>query len=149
MRVATLILALLVSLPAAAVPLRAKNGSTMNLKVAGKHERGIGLRTDGKAWRLEIGALEGTAEVFDVTPNVIASKWVVPVVNGALVFDATRFIGGHAYRVDLRHGGSAFVYLYPPKLGSKNSRVVFADSDAAAPHGEVGDGIAITPKSAL
>jgi nitrogen fixation protein len=144
MRSLALLLILSVATPALSAPLPAKNGSTINVKVEGKRERGIGLKAQANGWRLELrGAASGTAEVVDVTQGALGSKWMVSVEDGALVFDAARFVAGHAYRVELK-SGSALVYLYPP-TSRKSHSVVFADSEAPA----ADDGIAITPKSAL
>jgi hypothetical protein len=145
MRSLTLMMMLALAAPALAAPLAAKNGSTVHVKVEGKRERGIGLKAQASGWRLELrGAASGTAEIVDVTQGALGSKWMVQVEDGALVLDASRFVAGHAYRVELPKSGSALVYLYPP-AARKSHNVVFADSEAPASD----DGIAITPKSAL
>ena len=92
------------------------------------------------------------AEVSDVTDGATPSKWRVAVTGGALTFTAPRFLPGHAYRVELRSGGTGFIYLYPPRAGSAHHRMVFTDEDAAtnpAPAGVTDDGIAIAPKGVL
>ncbi len=145
MRSITIALLLAVAAPALSAPLAARNGSSVNVSVAGKRERGIGLRAQASGWRLELrGAAAGTAEVVDVTQGALGSKWMVQVEDGALVFDAARFVAGHAYRVELKSSGSSLIYLYPP-AARKSQNVVFADSETPA----ADDGIAITPKSAL
>jgi len=145
MRLAAIAL-LLVAAPALAAPLAVKNGSSVNVSLAGKRERGIGLRPQASGWRLELSRpADDVAELIDVTRGVAPTKWVLPVEDGALHLDSTRFVPGHAYRVALRKGGSALVYLYPPAQ-KRTSQVTFADDQVGG--GDDG-GIAITPKSAL
>jgi hypothetical protein len=137
--------------PAFASPLRAKNGQSVRLMLSGQREVGIGLRPLRGAWKLDLLDAQGadSAEVVDVTAGAPASKWMMAVEAGALVFDGRRFMADHAYRVQLRRGnlplGSALVYLYPAKMGAK-SRVSFGDDET---HPDDDDGIAVTPKSAL
>jgi len=139
------ILSLLIAAPAVASPLHSKNGEAINVRVAGKRARGIGLRAQSSGWRLELGGgARASASLFDVTDGVSPTKWVVPVVDGALALDAERFVAGHAYRVELRGGDATIIYLYPPKQ-SRASHVDLSDDESPASD----DGIAITPKSAL
>jgi len=145
MRSFTLALLLLAG-PALAAPLSAKNGRSVNVSLRGKRERGIGLKAQSAGWRLELrNGAEETAEVIDVTQGVTPSKWLVPVEDGALVFDAPRFVAGHAYRVELKRAGSALIYLYPPPVGKRTSKIEFVADESPLDDG----GIAITPKSAL
>jgi hypothetical protein len=132
--------------------LRLQGGSTVRVVLSGKAERGVGLRAiDGMRWRLQLpDAGDGEEAVLvDVTEGATAAKWVLAVEGGALVLDGTRFVPGHAYRVELkRGGGSALVYLYPPRPTKGRDRVVF-DEDRPAPALSDDDGIAFTPKPAL
>lgn len=132
--------------------LRLQGGSTVRVVLSGKAERGLGLRAiDGGRWRLQLpDAAEGDEAVLvDVTEGAVATKWVLAVDGGALVLDGTRFVPGHAYRVELkRGGGSALVYLYPPRPTKGRDRVVF-DEDRPSPVTADDDGIAISPKPAL
>lgn len=112
----------------------------------GRHERAVGLRHVPNGWRLELADAEpvGSAQIHDVTSGAVSSKWVVGIERNQLVLDETRFVAGHAYRVELA-SGSLLVYLYPPPAGARRTRVSFDETPSDA--GE--DGIAITPKSAL
>src|SRR5947208_3311175 len=100
-----LLLVLVTSTAAFAAPLRARNGESMRVRVDGHSERAIGLRQSATraAWRLELGAPSGgVASVYDVTGGGVAqTKWLVPVLAGGLTFDSSRFVAGHAYRVEL------------------------------------------------
>jgi hypothetical protein len=149
---AVLFALMLLSLPALAAPLRAKNGQTVRLTIGSQHERGIGLKParPESGWRLVLQPTEAeAADVVDVTVGALANKWTVAVVGDALVFDAGRFVPNHAYRVELRRGaralGSALVYLYPPLDKGGKQRLVFDGDEEPADD----DGIAIMPKSAL
>ena len=81
----------------------------------------------------------------------------LPMNGGELVFDATRFAGGHVYQLQVRGAGakvaSGFVYLYPqvaaPKGGSKRPapQHLKFDEDAASSGG--GDAIQIISKRGL
>jgi hypothetical protein len=143
--IGSLLFSLFVAAPAVAAPVRSKNGEAINVRVAGKHARGIGLRAQTSGWRLELaGGARASASLFDVTDGVLPTRWVVQVVDGALELDAARFVAGHAYRLELRGADSAIIYLYPPK-GARASHVELSDDEQ-----DLGDeGIAITPKSAL
>jgi hypothetical protein len=154
------VLVALVSIAAAgsaeARTLRLQGGSTVRVVLSGKSERGVGLRAlDGGRWRLQLpDAVEGDEAVLvDVTEGAVGTKWVLAVDGGVLVLDGTRFVPGHAYRVELkRGGGSALVYLYPPRPTKGRDRVVFDEdrpAPAVAPALDDNDGIAITPKPAL
>jgi hypothetical protein len=154
------VLVALVSIAAAgsaeARTLRLQGGSTVRVVLSGKSERGVGLRAlDGGRWRLQLpDAVEGDEAVLvDVTEGAVGTKWVLAVDGGVLVLDGTRFVPGHAYRVELkRGGGSALVYLYPPRPTKGRDRVVFDEDRPAprvAPALDDNDGIAITPKPAL
>jgi hypothetical protein len=143
---------MLLGLPALAAPLRAKNGQTVRLRLGSQHERGIGLKPGRpeSGWRLVLAPTEAeAADVVDVTVGAPANKWTVAVVGDALMFDASRFVPDHAYRVELRRGaralGSALVYLYPPPEKRGKQQLVFDSDEAPADD----DGIAVMPKSAL
>lgn len=125
---------------AAAMPLKVRNGSSVRVALNGKHEAGVGLRQKAGGWKLELTAApEDVADVVDVTDGANGARWTVDVRDGALFFDAERFIAGHAYRVSLRHGteahGSGLVYLYPPPASAKKQKVTF-DDDAPASTGD-------------
>jgi hypothetical protein len=143
-----MLLGLLVSSTALAAPtFRPKNGHTVRVVLGEKKERGFGVKHAHGEWRVELGQTHAAmAEVVDVTAGTPGSKWEVSVESGALRLDQ-RFIAGHAYRVELRHGtqslGSTLVYLYPPKAAAKQ-QVTFADDDSGA-DGE----IATLPKPVL
>jgi hypothetical protein len=137
--------------PAAASPLRVRNGSSVRVAVHGKREAGVGLRAQKGGWKLDFGAsADEVADVIDVTDGANSARWTVEVAGGALFFDTDRFIPGHAYRVSVRKGteavGSALVYLYPPAAAAK-SRVTFDDD--AAKSGADGEDIAISKKQTL
>lgn len=138
---------------AAATPLKVRNGSTVRLAIAGKHEAGFGLRQRGGGWKLELTAApEDVADVVDVTQGANGTRWTVDVRDGALFFDVERFIAGHAYRVSLRHGtearGTGLVYLYPPPAKSGKQKVTF-DDEAPADGAQGDDEIATIKKPSL
>jgi hypothetical protein len=144
MRLVLAAVLLLAAAPAVAgAPLAVKNGSTVRVALGGKREPGVGLRPRAEGWRLELRAGQGVAEVIDVTQGVARTKWLVPIEDGALVLDATRFSPGHAYRVALGES-SVLVYLYPPPGRKGPARLAFSD-DEPADNG----GIEIAPKGAL
>jgi hypothetical protein len=137
--------------PAAASPLKVRNGSTVRVAVHGKREAGVGLKAQKKGWRLELAATaDEVADVLDVTDGANNTRWTVEVLDGALFFDSDRFIAGHAYRINLRKGteavGSTLIYLYPPQSSAK-SRVTF--DDEAVNGGANGDDIAVSKKPTL
>jgi len=117
---------------AAAAPLKVRNGSTVRVALNGKREAGVGLRAARGGWRLELAAAPtDVAEVVDVTVGANSTKWTVDVVDGALLLDEERFVPGHAYRVNLKHGsemvGSTLIYLYPPAVASRHKVTFEAD----------------------
>lgn len=121
---------------AAGAPLKVRNGATVRLAVAGRHESAVGLKARAGGWRLELDAAAGdTVDAFDVTAGAHGAKWTVAAVDGAVFFDQERFIAGHAYRLFVRRGaaarGSTLVYLYPPKA-SASHKVSFDDDEAGA-----------------
>jgi hypothetical protein len=135
---------------AAAAPLKIRNGSTVRVALAGKREAGVGLRPRAGGWQLELVAAPGSvADLFDVTEGAAAAKWTVPIDDGVAFLDEETFVGGHAYRVLVRHGaeslGTTLVYLYPPSLATRH-RVTFDDADAS---GRGGQEPAITKKPTL
>lgn len=104
---------------AAAAPFQARHAERVRVRVAGQMREGFGVRARAGVWRLDVGlaAARASAEIIDVTPRTAARTLVVAVIGGELLFDPSRFTGGHVYRVQLRSAGSplesAFVYLYP------------------------------------
>lgn len=109
-------LALLWCNVASAEPLVAHDAHEVRLMVAGKARRAVQLRPSTTGWRLELGTSRArVAEVFDVTPNTPARTFTLAVTAGEVVFDRTRFAGGHAYRLQLFTGdaplATGFVYL--------------------------------------
>jgi hypothetical protein len=137
---------------AGAAPLALHGGSPVRVAVHGKREVGVGVKMKERAWRLELAAANGAdvAEAVDVTDGANDARWTMALHDGALVFDAERFIAGHAYRVVVRRGiterGTALVYLYPPVATGK-SQVSFDDDAATA--GGSDDEIAISKKPTL
>jgi hypothetical protein len=134
---------------ALAAPLEARNAEPVRVTVAKQAKQGFGLRARPEGWRLDLGPVGGnaTAEVVDITPGTAARTLMVVVNGDSLLFDNTRFWGGHVYRVQLRRAGqpvsSGIVYLYPdPQLkeaprSTQPARVKFAadeqPADSAAP----------------
>ena len=146
--VALILSMLMLDFVAYAAP-RARNGETVRVALTsdgGRHERAVGLRHVPNGWRLELADAEpvASAQIHDVTSGVTPSKWVVGIERNQLVLDESRFVAGHAYRVELP-SGSLLVYLYPPPAGARRSHVSFDETPSDT--GE--DGIAITPQSAL
>src|SRR5258708_2373018 len=100
--------------------LRIKNGHSLTVALGKTREAATGIRPEKKIWTLELDAslVGADADLRDVTPNVAGARWSVPVETEHLVLDATRFLAGHVYRLELRRErlllGSALVYLYPP-----------------------------------
>jgi hypothetical protein len=100
--------------------LRIKNGHGINVALGKTREAATGIRPEKKIWTLELDAslVGADAELRDVTPDVAGSRWSMSVASEHLVLDATRFLPGHVYRLELLRGrqlvGSALVYLYPP-----------------------------------
>jgi hypothetical protein len=135
---------------AVAAPLKVRNGSSVRVALQGKREAGVGLRAGRGGWRLELtAAATDVAEVVDVTDGANSTRWTVDVSENALMLDSERFIAGHAYRVNLRHGselvGSTLVYLYAPSVSGRQ-KVTFEDDDAST--SGIGD-IAIAKKPTL
>lgn len=108
------------ALAGAPTPLRIKNGQSITVGLGKAREAATGIRPEKKVWTLELDAalLGAEADLRDVTPNVVGSRWNLPVATTRLVLDAERFLPDHVYRLDLRrerqHLGSVLVYLYPP-----------------------------------
>lgn len=136
---------LLLSIPAAAEPLKARNTKEVRVAVSGRELRGLQVRPTSEGWRLELGAQRGSgaAEVIDVTPGTPARFVTVAITAGEVLFDRVRFVGGHVYRVQLRVDGQAsasgYIYLAPeivakePKRGHAE-RVRFDENEPAAAH---------------
>ena len=152
-----LVASLLLSIPAAAEPLKARNTKEVRVAVAGRELRGLQVRPTTEGWRLELGAQRGSgaAEVIDVTPGTPARFVTVAITAGEVLFDRVRFVGGHVYRVQLRvdnqPSASGYVYLVPetpvkeaPR--SRTERVRFDGNEQEAKHDV---GIAPVEKSPL
>ena len=138
--------------------VRLRGGGPVGVIVAGRHEKGIGLKSKGHGWELDVEGI-GAAELdlTDVTRGALPLKWTVLVSQERAELEQGRFIAGHAYRVQVRKGARevqrALVYLYPPDAHAK-SRVDFEEDSAtptpaAAPSNDDGMGISIVPKNAL
>ena len=154
---AWLALALLVSLPVAADPLKAVNAQDVRVPLAAKPLRALGVRgtPEKDGWRLQLRTpSDGTAEVFDVTPGTPAITFTLRLVAGLISFDLGRFAGGHTYHVAVRGKSatsSGLVYLYPDAPIAKQSRaaatrVKFEDNEPA-PAGS--DEIVVEKKGSL
>jgi hypothetical protein len=124
----------------AAARLRIKNGHGLTVALGKTREPATGIRPEKKIWTLELDAslVGADAELRDVTPNMPGARWSVPVETEHLVLDATRFLAGHVYRLEVRRErqllGSALVYLYPPPV-ERVSRVNLDDAPEAAEKG--------------
>jgi hypothetical protein len=147
MRITCLVLAFLplLSLPS---PAHARlPGHSVRVAIEGRREAGIGLRGDGRGWRLPLGGAAVTSVVLVDLTSPTRDKWVLPVDGKSLVLDGARFVGGHAYRVELMKGMTlvdrALVYLYPTR-GGRTTKVEF-DVDSV----DSSDELQLTPKSAL
>ena len=131
--------------------LRIRNGHNLTVALGKTREAATGIRPQKKVWTLELdAALVGAdADLRDVTPNVPSARWSLPVETERLVLDATRFVPGHVYRMELRRDrqlvGSALVYLYPPPA-ERVSRVVLDDRPEPA---DKGFAPATSPKGGL
>ncbi len=152
MRALVLGLLLLDSVPTrpASAAGRALMGEIVRVSLHGHREMGIGLRPNAGGWRI---AVHGEATSIELTDQTGAThdKWVLPVGAQPLQLDAGRFLGGHAYRFELHHGGTVvergLVYLFPAR-GGRTARVEF-DVEADPTVSSNTDGIAVLPKSAL
>jgi hypothetical protein len=129
---------------AQAEPLVARNGEEVRLVVAQKPRKALRLKPtpNHDGWRLELGSTRanGVAEVFDVTPGTQARTYNLSISAGEVLFDRARFVGGHAYRVQLfvdgRAGASGFVYLVaegPAKVAPRTTQRVRFDAEEPAP----------------
>jgi hypothetical protein len=122
-------------------------GPNVRVAVDGRREAGVGLYSDGRNWRLSLHDIDATQVILvDVTSRT-RDKWVLSVVDQAVVLDGPRFVAGHAYRVQLWRGATlvdkALVYLYPSRAGKRHVEFEVEDEDTA------GDEIRVVPKSAL
>jgi hypothetical protein len=128
-----IVLITLVCGAAAAEPTaRFRGGSTMKVVLRGQPQTSLGLRFGQDGWRLAVdAAARDVADVVDITDGAAANKWVLEVVEGALVFDDKRFVADHAYRVTLRRGirnlVSTIVYLHPRPASAKQKIKFDAD----------------------
>lgn len=150
---------LLLLCSALALPAEARTlmGPSVRVALAHGREWGVGLRSDGRGWRLSLGGAAGVTAVVLVDETASThDKWVLTPQRGALLLDAGRFQPGHAYRVEVRRGSTVvergLIYLYPSSSGGRggrSTRVEFeADAgDLSAPVDE--DMIRVQPKSAL
>jgi hypothetical protein len=126
-------LLVVLSLPALAAPsFRPKNAQPVRVRLGDKREPGFGVKPVGGEWRLELGRKDvDAAELIDVQNGM---KWQLSAGGSALVLDG-RFIAGHAYRVELRHGpktlASALVYLYPPEAPAQTT-IQFGDGEPSS-----------------
>jgi hypothetical protein len=134
MRTALVVGLLLVAASASAAPLTIRHGRTIHVELGAKTEDAIALRAAAGGWRVElVGAANSTLVLRDVTAGASgATRFELPVVDGAVTLDDTRFRADHAYRVELRRGtavvGSALIYLSP--LRRNRGPVVFDDNEA-------------------
>ena len=142
---------------ALAEPLTARNADEVRLTVAQKTRKALRLKPASEGWRLQLGGVgeRGVAEVFDVTPNTPARTFTLPVSGGDLLFDRTRFSGGHVYRVQLRAGdrpgASGFVFLVadPPAKELPRKRAERVRFDANEPAQPSDDSIQPVAKAPL
>ena len=152
-----LVASLLLSIPAAAEPLKARNTKEVRVAVSGRELRGLQVRPSTEGWRLELGAQRGSgaAEVIDVTPGTPARFVTVAITAGEVLFDRVRFVGGHVYRVQLRVDGQAsasgYIYLMPetPVKEAPRSRAERVRFDANEPEAKKDDAILHVEKSPL
>jgi hypothetical protein len=152
-----LVASLLLSIPAAAEPLKARNTKEVRVAVSGKELRGLQVRPSTEGWKLELGAQRGSGavEVIDVTPGTPARFVTVAITAGEVLFDRVRFLGGHVYRVQLRVDGqpsaSGYVYLVPetPVKEAPRSRAERVRFDANEPEAKKDDAILHVEKSPL
>jgi hypothetical protein len=125
---------------AAPAPLRIKNGHSLMVALGKTREAAKGIRPEKNVWAVELDAAfaGAVADLRDVTPNLPSALWSVRVEADHLVLDATRFLPGHVYRLELRRErqllGSALVYLYPP-AAPRVSRVSLDDQPEPADKG--------------
>jgi hypothetical protein len=140
--------------------LPARNGDEVRLNVNQKSRKATRLRPSSEGWRLELAAssANGAADVFDVTPGTPARTLSVMVNGGSLLFDRVRFVGGHAYRVQLRSNGraidSGFVFLVadpPLKVAPRRGaeRLRFEPDEASKSSKPADDKIAPVEKAPL
>lgn len=133
--------------------LRIKNGRGITVALGKTREAATGIRPDKKVWALELepSFVGAEADLRDVTPDVAGARWSVPVTAARLVLDATRFLPGHVYRLELRRErqaiGNALVYLYPPPA-ERVTRVNLDDRPEPAAAGS-DEGFAPVPKGRL
>jgi hypothetical protein len=152
-----LVASLLLSIPAAAEPLKARNTKEVRVAVSGKELRGLQVRPSTEGWRLELGAQRGSGvvEVIDVTPGTPARFVSVAITAGEVLFDRVRFVGGHVYRVQLRVDGqpsaSGYIYLAPETIVKEapRSRAERVRFDANEPEAKKDDAILHVEKSPL
>lgn len=146
------LIALLVCLLPLSASARVLPSAGIRVAIDGRREAGIGLRPGATGWRLQLGKAAAQVTLVDLT-GTNHDKWVLESNGGGVLLDG-RFIGGHAYRVEVKQDGvivdRGVIYLYPTRSG-KLSRVAFDEVDAATSSVGAGDddGIRIAPKSAL
>ncbi len=147
-----ILLALLTSaLPAAA---RVLPSTSVHVLLDGHREPGVGLHGDARGWRLPITPDRGATDVVLVDEtSPTRDKWILPLDGRAIFLEAGRFVGGHAYRVEVRRGTEiverGLVYLYPSRAG-RRAQVTFDVGDGAVGSAAGnGGGISLLPKSAL
>jgi hypothetical protein len=134
--------------------VRIKNGHGITVALGKTREPATGIRPEKKTWALELDPsfVGADADLRDVTPDVAGARWSVPVTTARLVLDATRFLPGHVYRLELRRErqaiGNALVYLYPPPA-ERVTRVNLDDRPEPAAADEAGFAPAAVPKGRL
>ena len=142
MRVALVVALTLAAATATGAPLTIRHGRAIHVEIGAKTEDAIALRAVAGGWRVELGAATNSTLVLrDVTAGASPMRFDLPVVDGAVTLDDTRFRADHAYRVELRRGtaviGGALIYLSPPRRN--HGPVKFDDAEATRPddHGEL------------
>jgi hypothetical protein len=125
----------LVAATAGAKPLAIRRGRSIHVEIGAKREDAIALRASAGGWRVDLGptTTNSTLVLRDVTAGgAAATRFDLPVIDGAVTLDDTRFRADHAYRIELRSGtvviGGALIYLSPPRRS--RGPVVFDDADA-------------------
>ena len=113
----------------------------MRVAIEGRLEHAVGLHPRDGAWELQLQtkALPAPltrAELVDETSRA-HEKWVLPLDDDTLRFDAERFVPTHSYRVELYAEGTlverGVVYLYGDRT-TRRAGVTRRDLAAAQPH---------------
>jgi hypothetical protein len=119
----------------------------------GRREPGIGLRSNGHSWRLNLGDTAGATSVALIDETAPShEKWVLDIDGNSLELDTERFVGGHAYLVEVCKGPDVvehgLVYLYPSPPSRSRTAHVTLDARADDNQPESAE-LPITPKGAL